>query len=118
MSRSLFISLGAFAVVGVILLGTALQREWGELGFQGIVGVFQVLSEPAIMLMGLLGLDLFTRWWRKRRPDVQMMGLSDRTIRWMYFVVAVLTVFALAGITAFGSRFVAIMTSNLRGSGS
>lgn len=117
MSRGRHISLGALAVVGVVLFCTALHREWAELGFQGVVGVFQVLSEPAIIVAALLALNLVSRWWRKRHPDVSAMGLSDRAIRRMYLVVAVLTIFTLAAITAFGSRFVAIMTANLRPGG-
>lgn len=93
-------------LLSVLLLVGALLREWLELGPRGAVGVFQVLSEPAILVGCVLALELVGRWI----PRLALARLGERFQFALFVAALVLVDVELLAIIVFGTRFVRIMT--------
>jgi len=93
----------------VLLLGGALLREWLELGPRGSIGVFQVLSEPAILVGCVLALELVGRLI----PRLALARFSDRFQLALFVAAVVLVDLELLAIIIFGFRFVRMMTADL-----
>ena len=88
-------------------------RAWRELGFRGVVGVFQVLSEPAILAILLFAMQFTIDSLKRGNPDFVAPIPSEALARYAWFVLAIGAILGLTLITLLGARFIVLTTRNL-----